>query len=217
MKIAIIGATGHIGGAILAEALAHTDHQITAIARHTAALPVHARLIPQVCDIYDIATLAKILVGHDAVIHAFHPGNRDPVAYEKSLAGHRAILAAVKMAGVSRLLAVGGAASLLVEGGVEYIDSPLWNKEFDPYRPAILGTRALYYMLKDEKDLDWVFVAPSAMLRDGRRTGHFRYGTDEMLFDANGESRISVEDYAMAMIAELQHPRHHRQRFTVGY
>ncbi len=217
MKIAIIGATGNIGGAILAEALAHTDNQITAISRHASSLPPHPRLTGVPCDIYDIDALAKVLQGHDAVIHAFHPGNQDPQAYEKSLAGHKAIVAATKKAGVPRLLGVGGAASLQTKEGVEYIDSSMWNKEFDPYKPAILGTRALYYVLKDEKELDWVFLAPSAWLRPGSRTGKFRYGKNEILFDQNGESRISIEDYAMAMIAELQHPQHHRERFTVGY
>jgi putative NADH-flavin reductase len=101
--------------------------------------------------------------------------------------------------------------------GVEYLDSSLWNPEFDPYRDAIRGTRALLYLLREEEALDWVFVAPSAMLRPGERTGVFRYGKDDMLFEDDGNSRISLEDYAMAFVEELLHPRHHRERFTVGY
>ena len=84
-------------------------------------------------------------------------------------------------------------------------------------RVAILGARALYYLLKPEQVLDWVFLAPLAWLRPGTRTGVYRTGGDEMLFAADGTSSISLEDYAKALIDEVVAPRHHRERFTVGY
>jgi len=217
MKVAIIGATGFVGAPVLAEILTHPEVQVTGIVRNTAALPQHERLTAKACDILDVDALAEALRGHDAVIHAFHPNRDAPDVYEQNVAGHTAIIAAVKKAGISRLLTVGGAGSLLVPEGVEYIDSSHWDPAFDPYRNAILGTRALYYLLKDEPELDWVFIAPSAMLRPGERTGGFRYGKNHMLFDAEGNSRISLEDYAVAMTSELLEPRHHRERFTVGY
>ncbi|MDB5717876.1 MAG: putative NADH-flavin reductase [Sphingomonas bacterium] len=220
VKVVLIGATGFVGRPILDEALAHDDVQVTAIVRNIASLPAHPRLTPVACDIHNTDALAKAIEGHDAVIHAYHPGRdhvADPAVYEMSIAGHEAVIAAVRQSGVKRLLCVGGAASLNTPEGKEYIESSHWDPAFDPYKPAIVGTRALYYLLKPERDLDWVFVAPSAWLRPGERTGAFRYGKDDMLFDAEGNSRISNEDYALAMIEELRHPRHHRERFTVGY
>ena len=220
MKVALIGATGFVGGPVLDEALRYDDLTVTAIARTPGKLTAHARLTEVAGDINDTAALAAALAGHDAVIHAFHPGRdfvADPAVYEMSVAGHAAVIRAVKQSGVVRLLCVGGAASLKTPEGKEYIDSSHWDPAFDPYKPAILGTRALYYQLQQEPELDWVFVAPSAWLRPGERTTKFRYGKDDMLFQPNGDSRISLEDYAVAMIEELRHPRHHRERFTVGY
>lgn len=219
MKLALIGATGFVGRPILTEALSRPELAVTALVRNPAGLPAHERLRAVSCDARDPAALTAALIGHDAVIHAFHPGRgaTSDTVYDASVSGHKAIVAAVKAAGIQRLLTVGGAASLMTPEGVEYIESSLWDKEFDPYKPAILGTRALFYLLKEEKELDWVFLAPSAWLRPGQRTGKFRVGADALLFDANGESRISLEDYAVAMIDELLTPRHHRERFTVGY
>ena len=217
MKVAIIGATGFVGRPILAEALAHDGLSVTGIVRNIDALPRHDRLTAKSCDVRDTQALAEVLRGHDAVIHAYHPGRQGVGIYHQTAAGHHSIIAAVKIAGIPRLLGVGGAASLKTPEGVEYIESPRWDKAFDPNREAILGTRALYYILKDEKELDWVVLAPSVMLRPGERTNKFRYGKNDLLLDAAGNSRISLEDYALAMIQELLHPGHHRERFTVGY
>jgi putative NADH-flavin reductase len=217
MKIALIGATGFVGAPILAEALMHDEVVVTAIVRNIQALPRHDRLTAVACDIHDADRLANMLHGHDVVIHAFHPNRADADVYDQYVAGHHAIITAIKAAEVPRLLAVGGAASLKTPEGIEYINSPLWNKAFDPYKQAILGTRALFGLLKQEAAFDWVFLAPSVMLRPGERTGVFRYGHDHVLFDDKGNSRISLEDYALAMIEEALRPRHHRERFTVGY
>jgi uncharacterized protein len=219
MKIAILGATGFAGGPILAEALTRLELEVTAIARSPESVTDHERLTAVKGDVFDAAGLTEALRGHDVVIHAFHPGraaNMDDV-YDQSLAGHEAIIAATRAAGVPRLVCVGGAASLMTPEGKEYLDSTHWDKEFDPFRNAILGTRALYYLLKPLTDLDWVFVAPSAWLRPGKRTGIFRTGKDDMLFAADGTSSISNEDYALAFIDEIVSPQHHRTRFTVGY
>lgn len=217
MNVAIIGASGFVGTPILAEALTHPSLFITAIVRNTQALPRHERLTGKACDIHDTAALTTALAGHDAVLHAFQPKRDSPDVYAQAVAGHESIITATKRAHVPRLLAVGGAASLKTPEGVQYLESSLWDKNFDPFKPAILATRALYYQLKEEQVLDWVVLAPSVMLRPGKRTGVFRYGKDDVLFDPEGLSRISLEDYAMAMIEELLNPRHHRERFTVGY
>lgn len=219
MKIAIIGASGFVGAPIAAEALAR-GHEVTAIVRDISKLPPHPRLHGFAANATDEEALAEALAGHDVVIHAFHPGKSVPMdeIYELFVQGHEAIIAAAKRSGVPRLLCVGGAASLKTDEGVEYLESSMWNPEFTPYKPAILGTRALYYLLKEESGgLDWVFLAPSVMLRPGERTGAYRTGGDHVLVDAGGQSQISLEDYAMAMIDEAETPRHHRERFTVGY
>jgi uncharacterized protein len=219
MKIAILGATGFAGGPILTEALTRSELLLTAIVRTPAAVTARERLTVVKGDVFDSAALTEALRGHDAVIHAFHPGRAADMAdvYDQSVAGHEAIIAATRAAGVARLVCVGGAASLMTPEGKEYLDSTHWDKEFDPYRNAILGTRALYYLLKPVTDLDWVFIAPSAWLRPGERTGVFRTGKDDMLFAPDGTSSISNEDYALALIDEVITPQHHRERFTVGY
>jgi uncharacterized protein len=219
MRIAILGSTGFAGAFILSEALDRPELCVTAIVRTPEAVAAHERLTVVKGDVFDTVGLTEALRGHDAVVHAFHPGRGVEMAdvYDQCVAGHESIIAATRAAGISRLVCVGGAASLMTPEGKEYLDSSHWDKEFDPYRNAILGTRALYYLLKPVTDLDWVFIAPSAWLRPGERTGVFRTGKDDMLFAADGTSRISNEDYALALIDEVIAPKHHRQRFTLGY
>jgi putative NADH-flavin reductase len=218
MKIALIGASGFVGRPVLAEAL-QRGHQVTALVRHPDTLKTEQHLKTRKVDVLDIDALAQQLTGHDAVISAFNPqrGSLDPDIYDRHVGGHKAIIAAVKKSGVKRFLAVGGAASLKTPAGIEYLDSPEFPADFAPFKPGIRGTRALYYLLKEEHDLDWVFLAPSVRLTPGTRTGSYRVGTDHVLYDAAGNSHISLEDYAVAMLDELEHPKHHRERFTVGY
>jgi hypothetical protein len=218
MKIALIGASGFVGSPVMAEAL-HRGHRVTALLRHPETLKTEQHLKARKVDVLDVDGLAKQLAGHDVVISAFNPqrGSLDPDIYERHIAGHKAIIAAVKQSGVKRLLAVGGAASLKTPAGIEYLDSPEFPSDFEPFKPGIRGTRALYYLLKEEHDLDWVFLAPSVRLMPGTRSGSYRVGKDEVLYDAEGNSHISLEDYAVAMLDELEHPKHHRERFTVGY
>ena len=219
MKVALIGATGFVGAKILDEALSR-GHQVTALVRKPEAAPKTAGVTAKAIDIHDVEALAAALKGHDVVISAFNPGRMtaggDEVT-ELHAAGHRAIIAAVKRSGVNRFLAVGGAASLKTAAGTEYLESPEFPKEYEPFKGGIRGTRALYYMLKDDPELDWVFLAPSVFLLPGERTGGYRSGKDHVLYDANGRSHISLEDYAVAMIDEMERPAHHRERFTVGY
>jgi len=219
MRVLLIGATGFVGTQILAEALSRPELEITALLRDPGKVAAHPQLTTVAGSVDDAEALAAACAGMDAVIHAFHPGrssSQDEV-YDRSVAGHRAIIAAVKAAGVARLVCVGGAASLKTPEGKEYIESSPWDPAFDTYKNAILGTRALYYLLQPETGIDWVFVAPSAWLRPGERTGVFRTGKNDMLFDADGTSAISLEDYALALVDEVVTPQHHRQRFTVGY
>jgi putative NADH-flavin reductase len=213
MKIALIGATGFIGSAVLQEAL-DRGHQVTGIQRHPEKLPQHPNLVAQRGDVRNETETTELVRGHDAVISAYNPGWDVPDLYQEQVSGYRSIIDGVKKAGVKRLLVVGGAGSLEVAPGVQLVDTP----EFpDQWKPGSLATREVLYLVRDEPGLEWSYLSPSGTIAPGERTGQFRLGTDQLLTDANGESRISLEDYAVAMLDELENPQHIRQRFTVGY
>ncbi len=189
-------------------------HTVTAIVRHPEKLEKRERLVAKAGDVYDTAVLATLIQGNEALISAFNPGWKDPNLYEDQVRGTTSIISAVKKAGIKRVLWVGGAGGLEVKPAVRVIDSPDLP---DWVRPGSLATIDALEQLRKEPELDWSFLAPSAQLQPGTRTGKFRLGKDQLLVDANGQSRISVQDYAVAMIDELEHPAHIRQRFTVGY
>ncbi len=213
MKLVLTGATGFVGSNILKEAL-DRGHEVTAIARHLGKLPKHSRLVPSDADVFDEAALAAAFRGNIAVISAFSPGKTDPDIRDKHLQGIRSTIAAMKRAGIRRLLVVGGAGSLEVKPGVRVIDTPDFP---DQWKGTARATADILQLLRHEHDLEWTFLSPSAMLQPGTRTGKFRLGTDQLLTNARGESAISLEDYAVAMMDEVEDPKHVRQRFTVGY
>jgi len=212
MNIAIIGATGFIGSALLKEALAR-GHQVSALVAHPEKLSAAANLKPVGTDVLNGDRLVAQLKGHDAVISAFS-GHAQGDVYDYYLRGIRSIIAAVKQADIPRLLVVGGAGSLEVAPGLQVVDTPdfpaMWKASAEGARDALT-------LLRAETHLNWTMLSPSAMIAPGERTGTFRLGTDQLLVDAEGQSKISVEDYALAMINELEKPAHARQRFTVGY
>lgn len=203
MKIALIGATGNVGQRILNEALSR-KHQVTAIARGAAGLPAQPGLSAKAVDYTDAGKLAAAIEGADAVISAVKYHTADPAP----------IVEAVKRAGVPRLLAVGGAGSLKDPTGNDVVDSPqfpaMWKDE-------ALAARAFLISLRKEDQLNWTLLSPSALLQPGERTAKYRVGGDDLLIDAQGNSAISYEDLAKALIDELEAPRHERKRFTVGY
>lgn len=212
MNIALIGATGFIGSALLKEALAR-GHRVTALVRHPEKLSAAANLRAVAADVLDQDSLAEQLTGHEAVISAFS-GHAQADVYDYYVKGFRAILGAVKSVRVPRLLVVGGAGSLEVAPGLQVLDTPEFPAQ---YKATAEGARDALKLLRQEDALDWTMLSPSALIAPGERTGRFRLGVDQLLIDANGESRISVEDYAMAMIDELERPNHPRRRFTAGY
>ena len=213
MKIALIGATGFVGSAILQEAL-QRGHEVTAIVRNPEKVKPQPKLRPLKADVQKGDEVTRSVAGHDAVISAFNPGWSNPDIYNQQVKGARSIINGVKNAGVKRLLFVGGAGSLEVKPGVQSVDLPEFPAE---YKQGALATREALNLLRREPTLDWSFLSPSADLFPGQRTGKFRLGTDQLLADAKGESRISVEDYATAMLDEVEKPKHIRRRFTVGY
>jgi len=212
MNIALIGATGYVGSAILQEALAR-GHAITALVKHPEKVPAQAGLRALASDVLAGDELAAQLEGHDAVISAFSGhAHADVLGYY--VKGMAAIVAATKRAGVARLLVVGGAGGLEVAPGLQLLDTPGFPAE---WKATAEGARQALDLLRQEEELDWTVLAPSAHLEPGARTGVFRLGADSLLVDADGNSRISLADYAMAMIDELERPAHVRARFTVGY
>ncbi len=213
MKIALIGATGFVGSAILKEAL-DRGHEVTAIVRHPEKLTTHPKLHAEKGDVYNENEVARLVAGHDAVISAFNPGWMNPDIYDLQVKGTKTIIAGVKKAGIKRLLFVGGAGSLEVKPGVQSVDLPEFPKD---WKPGALATREALHLLRKETNLEWSFLSPSADLSPGERTGKFRLGKDQLLTDANGKSRISTQDYAVAMLDEVEQPKYILQRFTVGY
>jgi putative NADH-flavin reductase len=202
-KIAIIGATGRAGSQLLEEAL-RRGHSVTAIARDTSKIGQRAGVVAKNVDALDAEALQAAVAGHDVVISAAHFATLPASA----------VIGPVKQAGVKRLLVVGGAGSLLLPDGTRVIDS----EGFPQAYKAEASAGALFLQnLRQEKELDWTFVSPSAEFVEGERTGTFRVGKDDLLVSSEGRSWITFADYAIAMIDEVEAPKHSRQRFTVGY
>jgi len=212
MKVAIIGATGFVGSALLKEAV-ERGHEVTAIVSNPGKVSASGKATALQADVLAEDTLAASLKGHDAVVSAFS-GHAQADVRDYYVKGIQSIISAAKKAGAPRLLVVGGAGSLEVAPGVQLIDTPQFP---DQWKATAEGARDALNLLRKEQELNWTVLAPSAHLVPGERTGEFRIGKDALLTDKAGESRISLGDYAVAMIDELEQPAHARSRFTVGY
>ena len=203
MKIAVLGATGNVGAKVTGEAQGR-GHQVTAIARNTDKVEAKSGVTAKVLDITDSAGLTAAVAGHDAVVITLKHQTFDVLA----------ALDAIKAAGVKRVLIVGGAASLKNKDGIRLIDQPGFpdfiKVEAAPAAVALDNIRKI-------TDLDWSFISPSMILGPGERVGKFRLGLDDLLVDANGDSKISYDDLAVAIVDELEQNKHIRQRFTAGY
>lgn len=203
-RIVVLGITGQAGSRIAAELLAR-GHSVTGIARDPSRAAARAGLTLVAADATQAATLAPLLQGHDAVVSATRfVGGIDAAT----------LVAAARQAGVPRIAVVGGAGSLEVEPGVALIDTPQFPSE---YKAEAGAGRVFLQALRAVQDLDWTFLSPAALFAPGERTGRFRLGTDQLLVDAQGNSHISMEDFAIALVDEIEQPQHTRQRFTVGY
>ncbi|SKA05779.1 NAD(P)-dependent oxidoreductase [Consotaella salsifontis] len=203
MKIALIGASGNVGSRIAKE-LSDRGHSVTAIARNPEKISALPGVTAVRGDIADPAALASLLSGHEAVVSSVRFQDLDAAA----------LIKIVRDSGVSRFLVVGGAGSLEVAPGVKLIDTA----EFpEAYKPEASGGVRFLDLLRREDGLEWTFLSPSAMFGPGERTRRFRIGGDTLLTAPDGQSHISYEDYAVALVDELEKPAHVRQRFTVGY
>ncbi len=214
MKIALIGASGFVGQNLLHEAL-QRGHQVTAIVRNPEKIQeTNPNLTVVKADVMDAASIAPLLKGSDAVISAYNAGWQNPNLHDDFLKGSANINEAVKESGVKRLLVVGGAGSLEIAPGVQLVDTPQFPAE---WKSGALAAREALNKLKNESELEWTFLSPAIMLEPGQRTGQFRLGKDNPIFDEKGDSKISVQDLAVALIDETEKPQHIRERFTLGY
>jgi putative NADH-flavin reductase len=203
MKVVVVGASGQVGSRIVAE-LSRGGHIVTAIARNPAKIAKLPNVTAKQGDAHDQAALAALLAGHDVAISAIHFLDSDPAK----------LIGAAKASKVGRYLVVGGAGSLEVAPGVRLVATAGFPAQ---YKAEAEKGAAFLDLLRQEKELNWTFLSPSALFIDGERTAKFRLGTDQLLTAADGKSWISFEDYAVAMVDEIERPAHIRQRFTVGY
>jgi hypothetical protein len=211
MKIALIGASGFVGTAVLKEAAAR-GHKVTAIVRSPEKVEQIDGVIAVKADASDAEELKAAISGSDVIVSAFNGGWGDPDIYAKHLAGSKAIVAAAKAAG-KRVIVVGGAGSLEIDGK-QLVDGPHFP---DAYKDGARAARDALAALRTETGVEWSFVSPAIMMAPGERTGKFRIGGEQPVFDAKGESHISVEDLAVAIVNEAETPKHTGKRFTLGY
>jgi putative NADH-flavin reductase len=233
MNIGVIGATGNIGRRIVAEALSR-GHQVIAFGRHKSPLDERqANLTWKVLDVFDTESVARGINGLDVLVNSYGPGNaardlantieqsiRNPEAFVQAA---KALLKALEKHPRIRLIVVGGAGSLEVEPGLTRADSPNDLRESmkllglpEAYEVAVRGHRDALNVYRTSNRL-WTYLSPAEQIYPGERTGRFRLGGDQPVLDSNGKSRISFEDYAIALVDEAELPRHVQRRFTVGY
>jgi putative NADH-flavin reductase len=210
MKIALFGGTGMIGQRILKEAL-ERGHEVIVIARDPAKITEkHPHLQVKAGDVLNPASVAAATEGAEVVISSYGPGKDDSF---QVVAAARSLVQALRGRKGVRVIAVGGAASLEVAPGVMFLDTPQFPEAWKPIATAHRDALNVFR----EADLDWTFFSPAGMIQPGERTGKFRLGGDQLLTDEKGESRISAEDYAVALLDEVEKRQFVRKRFTAAY
>ena len=215
-KVALIGATGFVGSHLLQELL-DRGYEVTALARSVEKIQTESDRLKKIAvDVTDLDALTEVLKGNDIVLSAYNPGWTNPDIYNDFIKGSKTILQAVKDAGVKRYVVIGGAGSLYIDGKqiVDGADFPASIK------PGATAARDYLNELRKETELDWTMFSPAINMHQGiktGRTGKYRLGTEEPVFDQKGESVLSVEDLAVAVVDELENHKFPRQRFTAAY
>lgn len=214
-NVLLIGATGFVGSAVLNE-LVERGHKVTAVVRNVEKIAKNDLVTAVKEDVANVEAIAKLAEGKDAIISAYNPGWMNPKIATLITENYPKILEAAKKSGVKRLLIVGGAGTLFCAPGLRVVDSGAIPAEI------MGGVRPLgeFYLntLMNENDIDWTFFSPAGVFdQEGKKTGNYRLGKDDLIVDAEGNSHISVQDYADAMVNELEKPAHHKERFTIGY
>lgn len=212
MKIAVLGASGFVGSRVFSEAL-RRGHEVTVLASIPEKFTVRAGVTVTKIVLADVKGLAAAMAGHDAVVSAFNAKRGSPDYREALLRGYEAIIGAAKAA-KARLIVVGGAGSLEASPGQLLMDAPGFPKE---YKTEAAAMGEVLNRLRGEPELNWTSLSPAAILSPGERTGRYREGGDQLLLGADGKCRITVEDLAVALLDEVERPKHARQRFCVAY
>ena len=211
MKIAMFGASGNIGNRILNEALSR-GYKVTAMLRPGVKIETGSPLVQAIeGNIFNPEDVARLVAGHDIVISAFGP---DPGEPSRLAGATRSLIEGMKKTTVKRLIVVGGAGSLLVAPDVLLLDTPEFPSAWKPVALAHKDALSIYL---GEKELEWSYAHPAAFIEPGLRMGHYRLGGDRLFTDHKGESRISMEDFAVALLDEAENHRHIRKRFSVAY
>ncbi|AYD46527.1 NAD(P)-dependent oxidoreductase [Arachidicoccus soli] len=217
MKVALIGASGFVGRAILNELL-NRNHTVNAILRHPEKLSLrHKNLFIHKANVFNEKELIDSVSNNDAVISAYNAGWTNPNLYNDFLEGSKTIQAGVKKSGVQRLIVIGGAGSLYISDGLQLVDTPEFPAE---YKTGAQSARDYLKLLQNEKVLNWTFFSPAIEMHagtSGKRTGKYRTGLENPVFDENGRSILSVEDLALAIVDELENPKNIGRRFTAAY
>ena len=212
MKIAVFGANGMIGLRVAQEAL-RRGHKVTAIVRDPARIQFrHPQLTPTEGNALNRESVTQVVAGHDVVVSAIKPSENQPWSAVPEAA--QSLLEGVKRAGVKRLLVVGGAGTMEVAPGVRALDVFPIPEE---WKPEVMAKLEEWEVYRKNSDVDWTYFSPPVFIEPGERTGAYRLGIDQLVMNAQGESRISAEDYAVALLDEIEQPRFVRQRFSVAY
>jgi uncharacterized protein len=209
MNVVLYGATGMIGSRVLTELLSR-GHHVTAVVRNPEKVPQQTGVVAVKGDVLDAKDVAAKSAGADAVVSSISP---PPNAVGQVADSIQSLVQGVKDGGAKHLLVVGGAGSLLVAPGVDVIDS---GHLPEAYKAIAIAHRDALNALKTA-DIDWTYFSPAAFIQPGERTGKFRLGGDSLVVDEKGNSSISAEDYAIALVDELEKPQHIRKRFTIAY
>ena len=214
MTIAVVGASGHLGGAVAREALAR-GHAVTAIARDTSAIRGLDGARTAAADVLDVDAIARALSGHDAVVAALKARRDDEPDVVPD--GARTLLAALPRAGVRRLLFVGGGGTLLAPSGQRFVDLPDFPRQYEAEARA--QARALEILRDANGAVDWSYASPPPIyLTEGERTGRYRVRAGDLpITDREGVSRITVPDYASVIVDTLESGRFAGTRFTAAY
>jgi putative NADH-flavin reductase len=206
LTVTVYGGTGQIGQRIVQEAL-NRGHQVTVVARDPSTLTLnHTGLAVAKGDVTNTTLVTRQITGQDVVISAVGVGRDDSQGGDLLVRAAQSLVAAIRALGsqAPRLIVVGGGSTL--QPG-----SP------QSQRPTGIQQQHVIDYLRTVKDVSWSYFSPAAQIRPGTRTGKFRLGSDQLVKDAAGNSSISMEDYAVAMIDEAEKPTHIRQQFTIGY
>lgn len=215
MKVALIGASGFVGKAVLNELL-QKGHEVIAIVRNPEKLEAQSGLTIVKADATNVDELAKAIKGADVAVNTFNAGWTNPNLYDDFLKGSKAIQEGVKKSGVKRLLVVGGAGSLFIDGK-QLVDSPQFPAE---YKAGATAARDYLNEIKKETELDWVFLSPAIEMHHGTsgvRKGTYRLGNENPVFNTEGRSILSVEDLALVIVDEIEQHKYSRERFTAAY